>query len=299
MKIAGNVKDSFIYGGFCNWKDATRCFSSHEDSATHKTSVEVVITLPKTTSDVGEMLSSALAARKRTNREYLIKVAQNVRFLARQGIPLRGDGDEGDSNFMQLLHLRGADDPRVLTFLQQRTDKYTSPQIQNELIKIMAVHILRDVATFMQNAKFISLLADEVTDASNKEQVVVCFRSVDENLEPHQNFVGIHNVQSIRADVLVATLKDTMLHLNLPISNCRGQCYDGAANMCGARRGVASQISSDEPHSIFIHCYGHALNLAAGEAVKNSRILRDTLDTTFEISKLIKFSPRRDAIFQN
>ena len=77
MKIAGNVKDSaFIYNGFCNWKDATRCFSGHEDSATHKTSVEVVITLPKTTCDVGEMLSSTLAAQKRTNGEYLLKVAQ-------------------------------------------------------------------------------------------------------------------------------------------------------------------------------------------------------------------------------
>ena len=60
--------------------------------------------------------------------------------------------------------------------------------------------------------------------------------------------------------------------------------------MCGARRGVASQISSDEPRSIFVHCYEHALNLAAG-SVKNNIILRDTLDTTFEISKLIKFSP--------
>ncbi len=75
MKIAANVKDSaFIYGGFCNWKDPTRCFSSHEDSATHKAAVEVVITLPKTTGDVGEMLSSTLAAQKRINREYLLKV---------------------------------------------------------------------------------------------------------------------------------------------------------------------------------------------------------------------------------
>ncbi len=187
---------------------------------------------------------------------------------------------------------------RVFSYLQQITDKYTSPQIQNELIKVMALHILRDIATFVQNAKFFSLMADEVTDASNKEQIVVSFRSVDENLEPHENFVGIHNVQSITADVLVATLKDTMLRMNLSISNCRGQCYDGAANMCGARRGVASQVSSDEPRSIFIHCYGHALNLAAGETIKNNRILRDTLDTTFEISKLIKYSPRRDAIFQ-
>ena len=68
--------------------------------------------------------------------------------------------------------------------------------------------------------------------------------------------------------------------------------------MCGARRSIASQISSDEPHSSFVHCYGHALNLAAGETVKNNRILWDTLDTTLEISKLIKLSPRRDAIFQ-
>ena len=85
----------------------------------------------------------------------------------------------------------------------------------------MALHVLRHIAAFIQNAKFFSLMADEVTDASNKEQVVVCFRSVDENLEAHENFVGIHNVQSITADVLVATLKDTMLRMNLPISNCR------------------------------------------------------------------------------
>ena len=85
---------SFTMVSVIAWKDATRCFSNHEDSATHRTSVEVVITLPKTTCDVGEMLSSTLAIQKRTNREYLLKVAQNVRFLARQGIPLHGDGDE-------------------------------------------------------------------------------------------------------------------------------------------------------------------------------------------------------------
>lgn len=67
--------------------------------------------------------------------------------------------------------------------------------------------------------------------------------------------------------------------------------------MCGVRNGVAAQISSEESRSIFIHCYGHALNLAAGETIKSNKILRDTLDTTFEISKLIKYSPRRDAVF--
>ena len=104
----------------------------------------------------------------------------------------------------------------------------------------MGLHILRDIAAYIQNANFISFMADEVTNGSNKEQVIVCFQSFDENLEPHENFVGIHNVQSITADVLVATLKDIMLRINLPIRNCHGQCHDGAANMCGPRKGVAS-----------------------------------------------------------
>ena len=92
-------------------------------------------------------------------------------------------------------------------------------------------------------------------------------------------------------------LKDTILRINLRIADCRGQCYDGAANMCGAKKGAASQICSEEPRAIFIHCYGHALNLAIGDTVKRNHILRDTLDTTFEISKLVKFFPRRDALF--
>ncbi len=56
------------------------------------------------------MLSTAHAEHKASNRHYLIKVAQNIKFLARQGIAFRGDGDESDGNFMQLLHLRALDD---------------------------------------------------------------------------------------------------------------------------------------------------------------------------------------------
>lgn len=46
-----------------------------------------------------------------------------------------------------------------------------------------------------------------------------------------------------------------------------------------------------------MHCYGHALNLACGDA-KQCKILRDVLDSTYEITKLIKFSPCREAIFR-
>ena len=58
-----------------------------------------------------------------------------------------------------------------------------------------------------------------------KEQLVVCFHSVDDNFQPTEEFVGLHHVESINVDTLIRCLEDTM---HLSIHNCRAQCYDGA-----------------------------------------------------------------------
>ena len=295
---SGNVKDStFISGGFHNWKDAIPVFTSHNQTTTHKTATEVVVTLPHTTDDVGELLSSAHAQEKHANRMWLVKVFENILFLARQGLAMRGHGDDADSNFMQLVRLRAIDNPQFLTWIERKTNKYTSPQVQNELINVMAQSIVRNIASSIRKAKYFSIMADEVTDASNKEQVVICFRRVDDQLEAHEDFVGLYMVESIQSDNIVHVLTDTMTRMNLSINNCRGQCYDGASNMAGSRKGVVTQIRALEPRAMYTHCYGHALNLAVSDTVKQNKILRDVLDITFEISKLVKFSPKRDAMF--
>ena len=65
---SGNIKDSaFIYAGFSNWKDATVAFPSHEKLDTCKKAVEMVVTLPETTQDVGELLLLAYAEEKAAN----------------------------------------------------------------------------------------------------------------------------------------------------------------------------------------------------------------------------------------
>ena len=68
--------------------------------------------------------------------------------------------------------------------------------------------------------------------------------------------------------------------------------------MAGAKSGVAAQIIQEELRETFTHCYGHALNLAAGDTIKKYKLLRNARDTTFKISKLRKYSPQCDAIFQ-
>ena len=221
-----------------------------------------------------------------------------MRFLARQGLPLRGHGDESDSNFMQLLLLRGEDDPRVVNWIQKKTDKYTSPEMQNEMLKVMALHILRDIAASFHSTPFLTLMVDETTDESNKEQVVICLRWVDNSLEAHEEFIGLYQVSNTQSSTLLAVIRDVLLRVNISITKLRGQCYDGASAMAGIRSGVATQILQDEPRAVFTHCYGHALNLACSDTIKRCQLMRNALDTVQEIIKLIKKSPRRDATLQ-
>ena len=59
--------------------------------------------------------------------------------IAQQALPLRGNwnsehGVEETSNLHQLLLLRAGDDPRIFNWLTQKKKKYTSPEIQNEML---------------------------------------------------------------------------------------------------------------------------------------------------------------------
>ena len=65
--------------------------------------------------------------------------------------------------------------------------------------------------------------------------------------------------------------------------------------MAGLKSRLAKQLLDEEPRAIYTHCYGRALNLACGDAVKNCKLMKDALETTREITKLIKKSPGRDA----
>ena len=228
----------------------------------------------------------------------LLKILQTLQFLSRQGLALRGDEDEKDSNFIQALLLLGKEDPSILEWLTKKQLKYTSHEIQNEFLRIMSHQILRNLSACISKSTYFTILADECTDVSNHEQFTICIRWVDDELTPHEDFLGLYQVDTITSETLFNALMDVIQRLNLDIKKCRGQCFDGASNMAGSKSGVAKRIKDVEPRAIFSHCYGHSLNLAVSDVFKDIPLFRDTLDTSMEITKLIKFSPKREAIFE-
>ena len=296
--LASTKRDAaFLSKGFTYWKEATTAFHKHQSSQCHREANEALIVLPKQTCDVGELLSREHQEEKATNRRMLLKVLQNIRFLARQGLSLRGDHGDADSNFIQLMHLRSVDCPEVESWMTKKSNKYTSHDIQNECLQIMALQILREVSKKIRSSACFTIMADECTDIANKEQFTICIRWVGEDLLDHEDFIGLYEVESIHADCLVHAIKDALLRMSVKLSECRGQCYDGASNMSGSRNGVATQFMAEEKRAVYTHCYGHALNLAVGDTIKRSKVCCEALETAFEISKLIKFSPKRNTAF--
>ena len=162
----------------------------------------------------------------------------------------------------------------------------------------MALHILRNICSDIVKNGFYTIMADECTDVSNKEQFVICIRWVDNTpLIDHEDCVGLYGVDTIDSNTLMQSIEDVLLRMGLLLSQCRGQCYDGASNMAGCKNGVATQIQAKEKKAILTHCYGYALNLAVSDCIKQSKLCQDAMDSAFEISKLIRYSPKRNAAF--
>ena len=82
--------------------------------------------------------------------------------------------------------------------------------------------------------------------------------------------------------------------MNLRIEDARGQCYDGVPSMKGANTGVAAQFKLVNGKMLHVHCYGYALNLVVKDSCIKVKCLKETFETVWEISLLVKKFPKRN-----
>ena len=94
-----------------------------------------------------------------------------VILCGKQGLALRGH-DQIDWQ-SQLVHFRAETDTILSTHLAKasKNAQYTSKTVQNELLSVVGNSI-------RNGSKFYSVIADEVTDAANCEELSLVFRCV-------------------------------------------------------------------------------------------------------------------------
>ena len=95
---------------------------------------------------------------------------------------------------------------------------------------MMSLSILRCITANLHSSDWFTVMADECTDMSNKEQLAICYRWATTDLEVHEEFVGLYEIDNISANTIVQSLQDCLIRMNLQWNRCREQCYDGASN---------------------------------------------------------------------
>ena len=95
--------------------------------------------------------------------------------------------------------------------MKRKRDKYTSKDIQNEMMKAAALQVFREIAAEIHIADFYFIMADEAINVANISQLTLCICWVENNLDCHEDFIGFYSLDAANADTIVAVIKDVIL----------------------------------------------------------------------------------------
>ena len=130
----------------------------------------------------------------------LSSIIKTIVLCGKQNIAIRGHRDDSQhlldpknnpGNFQMLLEFRVDSGDEILSdhFKKcKRNASYRSKTIQNEIISICGSHIQEILINEIEKSGFFSILADEAIDQSNKKQMPVVLRFVDDKYQIREEF---------------------------------------------------------------------------------------------------------------
>ena len=190
------------------------------------------------------------------------------------GIALRGkEVDSG--NLFDLYKFRAEAGDEVLQKHLESAPKnvrYTSVQTQNELIELSA-DVRREKIVLQANASIagFSLIADETTDFSGIEQLLIGIRyveSCERNIVIYEEFLGFSSLNAMNAEAISKAILNKTEEYGLDMQKLIGQGYDGCSTMAVEVSGVQKRIRELYPKAYFMHCAYHRLNLVINDQNK-------------------------------
>ena len=163
----------------------------------------------------------------------------------------------------------GGEDLKQFVDKAGKNAQYTSKDAVVEFVEALGTWVDESLLARLQNARHFSLLADECTDITTIEELSVACRWV-ENGRPVEHFIEIIPLKKADSKTIYETLVDCLKMKGVQISKLIGMGFDGAATFSGKRNGVQTLLKTNSPHSIFVHCHCHSLQLACVQAANST-----------------------------
>ena len=185
------------------------------------------------------------------------------------------------TNFGDLVDLVvtcGGEDLKQFVHKAVKNAHYTSKDTVVDFVEALGTWVDESLLARLHNARYFSLLADESTDITTIEELsVVC--SWVENGLPVEHFIEIIPLKKADAQTIYATQVDCLKMKGVQISKLIGMGFDGAATFSGEHKGVQTLLKSNPPHSIFVHCHCHLLQLACVQAANSTPGIKHVYNT--------------------
>ena len=125
----------------------------------------------------------------------------------------------------------------------------------------------------VKESRHYSILADEATDCSMKEQLALIFRFVDKKSNIREEFVSFLECSyGLSGQSLYRTIKEFLVLVGIDISDCRGQGYNGTGRVADKNQGLSAHVIRVNPKALYTHCSCHRLNLAVVASSGEQRV---------------------------
>ncbi|GKA42541.1 zinc finger MYM-type protein 1-like protein [Tanacetum coccineum] len=281
-KPVGRVgSDRFTKQGFNKWKKLNGgndcAFIIHvgkTPASTPNYSLRCYEALKNQSCHIENVIEKQIEKEVIENRLRLKTTIESVKWLTVQTCGLRGSderpGSKNQGNLLELVKLIASynkDVENVVLGKAPQNAKYTSPDVQKEILRIIAKSIQHAIRDEIGNAKF-CLIVDESRDESKKEQMAIVVRFVDRKGNIKERFLDLIHVKDTTSLTLMNEILSSLSYHKLDVQNIRGQGYDGASNMRGEWNGLQALILKECPYAYYVHCFAHQLQLALVSASK-------------------------------
>ncbi|CAC5356095.1 unnamed protein product [Mytilus coruscus] len=240
-------------------------------------------------------MSESFNARIKRNREILSCIIDAILLCGKQNLAIRGH-EEKHSNFVALLHKRAKNNIVLADHLAfaDPQKKYTSPDIQNDLIELCADQIISTLVQDCNDSRYFGFMSDEATDCSTKEHLSICVRFFDKTTKSiREEFLGFAEASRTTGMVFAELFLEQLDLKGINVDHMRAQGYDGAANMSGIHKGVQSRMKERIPGASYVHCKTHNLNHASEEP-----LIRNLMNTVQTIAFAFDYSAKRVLFFK-
>lgn len=268
--------------GLRDWQHISSRIVEHSTAQMHIQSCSI-FELWKTNQTVDKELEKKARYEVSFWKQVLERLFRITLALAKSSLAFRGHreklgSDNLSGNFLTMVELLSHYDPvmKQVVTMPSGSVRYLSKTTQNELIQCYSKFVLEKIISSINLAPFFSLMLDTTQDIAKTDQLSVVIRTVqiirDLNniaigFEIKENFIGFYDLQDQSAKGMSESILGILKDLNIPLSNCVGQGYDGANVMSGAYNGVQAKIKQIQPNAEYIHCADHNLHLVINDAV--------------------------------